>query len=848
MQTRSNPLQIEDQRVVEKNKIQRGSVTTCEMVVKNLGDVEDVTVDVWIETVDQKSEPLINWYRFDPEPPLRVQRNGCKLTLNFEIPSQATPAIYNYAIVFEAAQYPRKEVRRSHRLEVSPSDQDLELDVDPGFTLVPATTSAKPYLLQAGEQLALKVRVENRSKRTDRFYLTCPELKKDWFTIVYPESGIERLGLTQEADGLPLNPKATDEITLLIHPPANTLAGTYFPTLQLTSKNKENLILLDVIYFKVLPDETLKVQLTPLRQTLPEQSGEFEIELVNTGNIRRKLTIQAQDAERMFSYWPRPATVALNPGEAEAIVLKARPKKWWRRPLRGKGLELEFDLELENLQTTPEPSYSPALPTKSTQGAIVWQARPWWALWIPLLLALGLVGFLALLIWFYVSRPPLSPEVLEAKSTQRIYAAQNDPIRLNWKITHPNKIEKVVVTQLERGAETASKLFYFKGAVPEPLRKTGQDTGFCEIVEDKTNSNPTPSSWFGLPNFFGSPRKSESVKLLQCNGMRVQDEADLGSGASRTQKPGEYHFKIQVFSQPGQSSPIAAITTETVTVKPPDPPKLISFAPTQPQYNERPLGTAPSPADSLAAEDSLPDAPEGIIRLNWEIANPGQVAELRLTSLATDGSAKGEVKRYAIGDRLPPELAKFCQLGPRLTCRNLPTAAQQPGNYVFRLSVIPKAEPPTPDLTRDTAPIAIKPKALKIVSFRVEGQEVQQKPKQVYSVSPGRDAIEVVLSWQVEGGAGMVVEMLPAPGTVPPQHAMTYAIGASSSETITLKVSNKLGEQQTQSVVIQAREAKKPKPESDTPGSTTPGAGSPMPSPVSPGGGLAPIEQPPRSN
>ncbi|MDJ0694428.1 hypothetical protein [Mastigocoleus sp. MO_188.B34] len=73
--------------------------------------------------------------------------------------------------------------------------------------------------------------------------------------------------------------------------------------------------------------------------------------------------------------------------------------------------------------------------------------------------------------------------------------------------------------------------------------------------------------------------------------------------------------------------------------------------------------------------------------------------------------------------------------------------------------------------------------------------------------------LPINLSWEVKNGEDIKVEILPAPGVVGHKDSITqYKLSKPpSSETITLKVTNKAGEEKTQSVIIQTVESTLPK-------------------------------------
>lgn len=861
MQTSSNTLLIDDQSLVANGHVRRGTIHRCDLTIRNVGSVEEAAVNFWLEAPNPDSEILLNWYTFNPNPPLRVKRGEPnRITLSFEIPQQAVPSLYNYVIIFESAQYPGIETRRPLQLQVNPSEQDLELDMDPKFTVDPVTTSAKPHLLAPGDTLKAVITVENRSKLVDRFYLTCPELSPEWFTVQYPESPIETQGLIQESDGLPLNPKTKGEIVLLLHPPKYTLAGNYFPTLQLTSRNQEDLVLLDVAYLRVLPDDRVTIQLTPLIRRIPEEAGTFQLEVINLGNIKRSLLMRASDRNAFFDYTLEPLALDVSPGQQTQVGLIAKPRKWWRRPWRGKGLEFPFELELCNRQdslaaeplSVSEVAYLPALPSSLPQGTIVWQPRPWWLLLLLIgLPLLALIG-LAIALWLNRPRSPEPPQVLgfgATKVDKGYQEGKGEPIRLDWAVSQLEQIDRITIIRLERGVETYRKNYYFnriddpqKNKISSHLQlKPGSQrkTNFCkeqpilkDAIEPKRRSNPLSLPFF--PSSASSPSNSFTTTLV-CQGIYTP-----------TQKAGEYTFQIQVFQkQPNETAqskdPIATRTTDTMTIKPSDEPQIVSFAPTQLLYQE------PSPQTGTVA--SQVNNLEGVVRLNWKMMNVSRIEELRLISLAPDGSTQGEAKRYPIRDGLPPSLSRFCQLPTdlrELTCQNVPTDARRPGDYIYKLTAIVRGEQGTSELTKNTDPIKIQPKELRILSFKVNGKEASQKPKHVYLLGERGETVEIVLSWVVDGGEDAQVELSPSPGLVPRQGTISYSLSPPSTENITLKVSNRSGNQTSQSVVIQTIESQLPNSLDQLLPTPSPEA-EPSP-PASPPPQLAPIEIAPQPN
>jgi hypothetical protein len=659
MQIANNPLFIEDLSL-DANQITRGSTAKRPIIVKNLGE-KKADIDIWIAATDAKSEPLLQWCTFSEQNPLRLEaKEDRKVILSFEIPAQATPDLYNYEILIEApVQYPDKPpFRRTQQLRVLRSDQDAEWGNEPGFTLHPLTNSANPYLLKAGEKLEVKVTVENRSKRVDRFYLTCPELSTDWYTIRYPKSGLETAGLVQETDGLQLNPGKTGEITLILHPPQYTPAGNYFPTVRLISRNKEeDLVLLDVVYLQLLPDETLTVELHPLLLKIPTQQGKFEVQLINQGNITREIAISASDREELFTYTSELLPVPIPPGYSSTIPLNAKPRKWWRRPLWGKALEFNFVLELENnkLLFLPENTKPPQLPKELPQGTIIWEPRPWWQIWLPILLLLLLaLGLISVGAFFYWQKVLIQPKLNKVDPTEKVYQElDGETVILNLSI---------------------------------------RDWRNWEFKNWRFQNNPKLSTLKIIPQSREGTGKiisydyNQLVKLCQLQNQNL----NCTNIPTEIKKAGEYTFKIEVYSQ-GQNKPTDSKETDTIIIEPIDTPKIIEFSSNKPIYRE------------VLKEQ---------VFLNWKISNPNQIQNLILTQQGSNGSPVKKTFIQCNPQELKPQVrGKIEKINniDVLVCQGIATNVTQAGDYTFKLEVFSKQNPTQPSDTKQTDTIAIQP-------------------------------------------------------------------------------------------------------------------------------------------
>lgn len=918
MQTGNSSLRIEEISNNGDHSARRGTIYRRKFRVEPIETDSPTTLNFWIEVADPKARALLSWCSLFPSPPLQVPSGkACELGLSFRIPPQAPTELYNYTLVLEATNL-SQEIRRPLQLRVTPSDTDLDLGLEPEFSLEPTSTSTLPHTLEARNTLDIKVQVTNHSNLTDRYYISCPDLERTWYTPHYPESISKGLGVIEETDGLQLNPRTTGEITLSLHPPIYTPAGHYSFIVQLTSKNSPDLVLLDVIYLHVKPDETLSIQLIPESKHFPETSAQFLIQLFNSGNIQRHLTLNVCDQERLFRYLLAATEVTLTPGELLDVELKAKPRQFWRRPLRGKSVEVSFEVELSNQQST---SFPLQLPEKVPKGTIIWQSRPIWLLGLLLLLGITTVLGAAFILWFNYLRQPAPPEILTFspikpespggyKEGNRNSKGEKEQIQLSWQISNLEKMNKITLVRLERGTETHRKTYTIEPGSSEPLKSEDPD----EKLECKRNVNTPPRgrSYIGLapisllglrvpiPQVITSP----SATLI-CQGIPTQ-----------TERAGDYTFQLQVFTAAQQKDPVVSRTTDTIAIKPADEPKIVEFAatrqlyeevvgpipagatasrastptpnsspqPSSPQASPSPQATTanaqnsspqPSPIaqptppntqqpSSPAASNTRQPVPTGVVRLNWKIANPLRVQELKLVSVSLDGSAQGNEQRYVISNNtLPPQLQPFCEFksdttekeeNPTLICQNVPTNVRKPGNYIFKLVAIYRQDTGTAEISRSTDAIKITPKPLNIALFEVNGQDAKTNPKQVYLVSPNGGTVNITLNWKVEGGADMRVEISPAPGLVQAQGRVTYTTSAPSSETITLKVSNSFGDEKSQSVTIQTLVSQESDQVNAPNGSTNspsgaPGSLLPVPPPPPDGSGQPiPIELPPRSN
>src|SRR5919199_277208 len=757
--------------------VMAGSSFELCVTVSNKGN-QSALIDIYIDEMSQ----LIRQWRTSPHERLALSpKSTSEVIFQFQVPPQTLPGNYTYLLVVDAPQhYPEDTpIRYSQRLQVLSAIEDAVRVSDPTFSVSPASSSRLPLVLQPGQLLQVSVLVDNRSNRVDRFWLTCPDLEESWFTVRYPE-GLQLPGLVTTTDGLDLNPGAKGEIVLLFNPPINAVAGNYFATLRLQSANDPDLVLLDALYLQILPIYLINVELRTLLGQVRRSAGLFEVRLTNVGNTERNIIVQAIsfDEEELCTYALEPVQVRVLPGTVGIVGLQVEPTKWWRRPIYGGGRLIHFGIKLEDPARLP-------LPNDLPQGALLWEARPWWQFLLVLLAGVGTLAAIAFLIWWLFFRPPAPPKIIEFSSDNPAYKeVDGDFIRLNWQIRNPQQIQSLSITsQPSNGAAPVQPLSYdFSKGIPDALKQ------FCIMRA-----------------------------VLICKNVRTE-----------ARQAGDYVFDLKVFSKRAKDTAADSSKTNLVKIQPLDPPKIKEFLSTKPVYQEASsIKTAtgvvgaglsdivgkrqtnrlnPPVQESGGGGQKLgviPDRGDTIL-LNWKIINPEQLKELKLIGRAPDGSVNSELKRYDFSQGIPKELKDFCNLQEELICKNVRTEARKPGDYIFELTAVPKKEPGETPIFAKTDTIKIQPNLvpLKIVYLKVNGEDAVTK--YLVPINPEKQIKVVTISWQVEGGKDMKVELLPAPGTVLPVGAIAYPLSQQpSSQTLTLKVTNPAGQEISKSVTFE---------------------------------------------
>lgn len=512
-----------------------GEIVTLHVSLINQGE-RGAVIEVFIAPIAPTPE------QWCPSAKQRVAldpQQGCEVSLQFDLPVDALPGSYPYTVVVDAPEhYPEDTpIQYPGQLEISTKDRSVVRLEAPSFSLSPATSPEQPLLIQPGQPQQLVVKVNNRTRRVDRFRLNCLDLNEDWYTVQYPRTDLRAIGILSDANSLELNPGAQGDIIVKFHYPLDIPAGLYSPTLQLLSNNTPEQVLLDLVYVEVKPKLQLGVELETILGKVSHRPGQYRLKLTNQGNSIRELAVEAhsRDEREWCNYVCDPSSVRLLINETAEISLKVYPqRKWWRRPLFGQGLQLPFQVELRDLQALPTPE---KLPT----GLLVWKARPWWQFLLLLLAGLGTLSGIGFLIWLAFFKPPPPPIVVEFNSDSSRYI-EGDRVRLSWSIENADEVAQIVVTSTKDRTANKPQAYDLRQKLPTELGR------FCQ----------------------------RSDRILTCT--------NIDTGA---RLPGNYTFQIQVKPKSTKQSIQQQLNVE---VQPKPLPQVASFVSKQSQLEkEKPL-------------------------------------------------------------------------------------------------------------------------------------------------------------------------------------------------------------------------------------------------------------------
>ena len=126
-------------------------------------------------------------------------------------------------------------------------------------------------------------------------------------------------------------------------------------------------------------------------------------------------------------------------------------------------------------------------------------------------------------------------------------------------------------------------------------------------------------------------------------------------------------------------------------------------------------------------------------------------------------------------------------------CNNVNVGYLPVGNYTFQLEIIPKRQVQE-KIVQTTNTVEIEPKPFEIAYFKINGQQLKSGSTYLYPRKSGVPSF-LKLTWLVEGGNNLNVELLPIGVKQPKNGSFNYTLASDiGSQTLTLKATNQIGE------------------------------------------------------
>ena len=832
--------------------IAAGEMFELKVTATNQGN-RDAIIRVYL---DETSQPLWRWCKLSSQNLALATGQSSQINLQIPIPVDTPPGVYSYLVVVDAARtYPQSNpLQHRAKLTVLPPIQSVVKVNDPTFNLLPTSSSTKPIALPVGDKIELEVIVNNRSNRVDRFRLKLIDLPASWWKVTYPE-GIRERGLVEDIDSLALNPRSTATIKLQIHPPPTAKAGQYSSTVRLQSSNLPDLVLLDIIYFQIAPDNRLDWELKSLVAKVSKEPGKFILLLHNRGNILRQVRLAVkEEREKPICDYTLASEIELLPKSDRSVELVVKPKQRWRRPWWGKGTPLEFQVECQDVHQLP-------LSPQQQTGTLVWQARPWWHLALVILAIAGSLTGLGFIVWWLL-KPPAPPEIVEFGAESSIYRAANgDSIALSWQISHPRQIANISLLGRSPDGKVTSEAvsFNFSQGLPEEL------TEFC-ILQRVLNCRNIPTDarqpgdyLFELIVASSAARHPEerattntitiqplpSPQITQLQAKVADDNTIyLDFALSNTEQitaieltgftpEGVVNYPTQQYSliqgeiaelqsycQQQERTlvckrvPLSIISPDRYVFELAAIQDMEGTTTTVARQQSAPVAIATPPIPQLANLTSArPTYQAGIdvpVLLNWDIIHPERLAALKLIGRSSEGVVNALPVTYDFSQGIPSRLQEYCYVTEIISCRNVPTQALETGDYIFELTSFTSDNPNLANSSITSDLIKIEsitlppppPSPLEILSFEIDGREAP--PKYIVQIDPQEPTPSLSLSWNILSDPAATVELLPAPGKVKPQDSLVYPVSERpTTETLTLRVTNPDGRQLERSLIIE---------------------------------------------
>lgn len=421
-----------------------------------------------------------------------------------------------------------------------------------------------------------------------------------------------------------------------------------------------------------------------------------------------------------------------------------------------------------------------------------------------------------------------------------------ETVTLNWQLANLDEVSKVEVTVREQQGSAKVYRYQYADNSFKPMSGASNSTFQlqCNPIESEDASDPEP-----FINTDMETPSADTPALVNC-----------AWDAKAVLDPGIYTFKVAVFSQ--RDERVAVDEQETEETASLTEPKIQRFATTETSY-----------------------AVGEPVRVNWTIDNPQRVQSILLARKAADGSEVEDLPPLELPDS-PQELFDNPPAGCRadtesdtlqLVCEGIEVGASPIGEYRFELTVVPRHAAGTP-LTQESRAVTVEPARVgggagggsraaagaggagagsaaagedvlfmpENLELSVDGKPVGDDPQPfVYALGENGVPRTVKIAWNVNAnGRDVTVELLPIPGIeVNPSGSFAYPLREAPAEiTVTLRVTNELGEQATRVAVLQTyRSSGQTVSPSAPPGSLG------VPESVNPES-LRPFEVPPQAN
>ncbi|MFM5980080.1 MAG: hypothetical protein ACKO9I_05935 [Sphaerospermopsis kisseleviana] len=631
------------------------------VIVINQGD-QSAVVDLYFTFNDEFKNITSGFTPPQASLGLAPQQTSDEVKFELQIPVDAKPGTYDYTLVVDSPlHYPQHTpINFSLQLKVQIKEQTIIRLNDPTFSLKPSSNANKPLILNLSQPLQVEVIVDNRSKFVDRFRITCPDLDEDWFTITYPTDGLEGAGLSQVA-ALELNPGSQGQILLTFHPPGDTLAGIYSPTIRLYSENSPQLILLDLVYIDIKPSYILDVQLQTILAQVSRSPAKYELSIINQGNVVRELMfyLESRDEEQLYTYKFDPSEIKLLPSKSSISNLTVKPRYWWRRPWWGGGLVVNFQAKIQDQNNLPLPNTLPQL-------SFIWKPRPWWQFLLLILIGLGLFGGIGFMVWRLLNPEPVTIKEFATDSPTYI---EGEAVALNWEIQKYQKLQKLVLTI--KGNQPTQKTYDFSNGIPEEL--IPRDSGI-------------------------TPPCRVSKEELICSNFQTGVKAK-----------GQYSFELQASYRKGLPifSKVAKTDTKIVQVEIKEKPiaEVIDLKTDKPQYKKgENINLSWKIANPLLLRE---------IQITGKAEGGTSIGKLGVYRF----------RQGKLVD--PPQLQNLCKPieNQRLECNNIPIDKLNSGKFTFEIQALPNNGSDRSSSKKTESVIEVLPKPFRIISFTLNGSE-----------------------------------------------------------------------------------------------------------------------------